>query len=131
MTVLSDTNVIIRLVVNDDREQVERALLLLKEEGLEITPTVLVECAWVLRSRYGYPRESIVVALQALERTEGVSFTDAEAAHAAITWFAGGMDIADAVNLSQATATKRLATFDQDLAASAAKLGAAASVRLI
>ena len=131
MTVLSDTNVLVRLVVNDDREQVERALLVLEDEGLAITPTVLLECAWVLRSRYGLAPERIVEAFQALERTEGVSFTDAEAAHAAIAWFAAGMDIADAIHLSQATAARRLATFDRDLAASAANLGVAESIRLI
>ena len=113
MTVLSDTNVLVRLVVNDDREQVERALLVLEDEGLAITPTVLLECAWVLRSRYGLAPERIVEAFQALERTEGVSF------------------IADAIHLSQATAARRLATFDRDLAASAANLGVAESIRLI
>jgi predicted nucleic acid-binding protein len=131
VTLLSDTNVIVRLIVNDDIEQAIRALAVLKEEGLEISPTVLLESAWVLASRYRYPRERIVMALQALERTEGIGFSDAEAAHAAIDWFASGMDIADAIHLSQASPNRRFATFDEDLAAAARRLNVADAVRLI
>jgi predicted nucleic acid-binding protein len=131
VTVLVDTNVVARLIVNDDRDQVSRALEVLKTEGIEVSNTVLLECAWVLASRYRFPREQILVALQALERTEGVAFTTPEAANAAIGWFASGMDIADAIHLSQTSAGRAIATFDEGFAATAGSIGISSSVRLI
>lgn len=128
---LVDTNVIVRLIVNDDREQVQRALAVLKSDGIEISNTVLLECAWVLASRYRFPRDRIVMALQALERTEGVEFSSPEEANAAIAWFGAGMDIADAVHLSQVSSGRTFATFDATFAAAAGRIESAPQVRLI
>jgi predicted nucleic acid-binding protein len=131
VTFLADTNVIVRLIVNDDTEQVRRALSMLDKDGFEISLTVLLECVWLLASRYRFQREGILAALQALERTQGISFSDAAAANAAIGAYAGGMDIADAIHLSQASDDKRLATFDGDLAAVAGGIGLFRAVQLI
>jgi predicted nucleic-acid-binding protein len=51
-----DTNVLVRLLVQDDAEQSARAVALLRkilsEDGVWISLIVIVETVWVLRSGY-------------------------------------------------------------------------------
>lgn len=53
MMVAVDTNVLVRLLVNDDARQARRARALFEREEIFISPTVLLESEWVLRSAYG------------------------------------------------------------------------------
>lgn len=66
-----DTNVIIRFLVNDDKEQGQKARELLEAHekngsGLFLSIPVLLETLYVLDSVYGYSREDIVRAIEML-----------------------------------------------------------------
>ena len=60
-----DTNVVIRLLVQDDREQFERARRFIQRESSKgervlISLLVLLEVEWVLRSRYAISKTGIL-----------------------------------------------------------------------
>lgn len=54
-----DTNILIRLVVNDNVAQSELAERLVRDNRVFISKTVLLESEWVLRHSYQYSRERI------------------------------------------------------------------------
>ena len=63
MTAL-DTNVLVRIITNDDRAQAPRAATFLREqERVFISKTVLLELEWVLRSAYKIGPNAIISAL--------------------------------------------------------------------
>src|ERR1035437_2873142 len=63
MTAL-DTNVLVRIITNDDRSQAARAATFLREqERVFISKTVLLELEWVLRSAYKIGPNAIISAL--------------------------------------------------------------------
>ena len=58
-----DTNVLVRFLVRDHEAQFERARRLIKrevgaQEKVLISLMVLLETEWVLRSRYGLPKNA-------------------------------------------------------------------------
>lgn len=60
-----DTNVLVRFLVGDDQAQFEKARRLIRHEAgsgdpVLISQLVLLECEWVLRSRYGLAKEDIL-----------------------------------------------------------------------
>jgi predicted nucleic acid-binding protein len=60
-----DTNVVVRFLVNDDREQARRARALIDGEAVFVATTVLLETEWVLRSAYQLLRQGLFDALRA------------------------------------------------------------------
>ncbi|TSE26686.1 tRNA(fMet)-specific endonuclease VapC [Tepidimonas sediminis] len=74
-----DTNVLVRWLVADDATQADRVLALLAQaqrrgEPLWVPVTVVLELEWVLRSRYGYRRAQILMALDALLQTRELAW---------------------------------------------------------
>lgn len=72
-----DTNVLVRLLIDDDARQAAAARALLRRaelagETLLILNAVLLECEWVLRSRYKLAAADIAQAFAALLETEGI-----------------------------------------------------------
>lgn len=66
-----DTNVLVRLLVRDDVEQLRRAVALLDQcrdarERCYVTVPLLCELEWVLDAAYKVPRRDIAVALGAI-----------------------------------------------------------------
>jgi predicted nucleic-acid-binding protein len=121
-----DTNVVVRFLVNDDREQARRACALIGGEEVFVATTVLLESEWVLRSAYQLPRQELFNALRAFLDLPRVSAQDREAAVAALHWAEQGMDFADALHLASAAECDTFASFDRGLKQTAAKLGAPA-----
>jgi predicted nucleic-acid-binding protein len=107
-----DTNVLVRLVVDDDPDQTRRARKLFHRGGVLVTTTVLLESAWVLAGAYGLGRERVASSLRGVLGLEGVA-TEAPAAIAqALEWFDAGLDFADALHLAGASGASEFATFD-------------------
>ncbi len=76
-----DTNLVVRVLVEDDAEQARRVRMLLDEaaehsEPAFISDIVLSELEWVLEDSYDVPRRQIVEALQALVSNERFQFED-------------------------------------------------------
>lgn len=121
-----DTNVIVRFLVNDNREQARRARALVESEDAFVASSVLLESEWVLRSAYKLPRREVFERLRAFVSLPRISVHDQAAAFAALDWADQGMDFADALHLASSAACDAFASFDRDLAKTAARLGALA-----
>jgi predicted nucleic-acid-binding protein len=77
----------------------------------------------VLRSSYGFDRESIISGFRDLMRAPNLEVEDGAAVIRALQWFEQGMDFADALLLASAVRDLEFATFDRSLVATAEKLG--------
>lgn len=84
-----DTNVIVRYVTEDNREQFRRADAVFTAaastgDKLFINAIVLCELVWVLRSAYKETRERIAPVIEALLETPEVVVEDADLARRAL-----------------------------------------------
>ena len=111
-----DTNVVVRLLVNDDAVQARRARTLLAAgHDVRLPVTVLLEIEWVLRSAYGCPAPQVMTFLRALLGLPGVSTDNIAAVAAAIAACEQGLDFADALHLALSGDAERFYTFDANL----------------
>lgn len=117
-----DTNVIVRLLVADDRRQAIRARRLFEANGILIPTTVLLEAEWVLRSAYDFQPVAIFEAFQKLLGLPQVSLPEPAVVHAALMAYRDGLDFADALHLAGAADAERLATFDRKLLTAARRM---------
>ena len=96
-----DTNVLVRFLVRDDEAQFERARKLIKREvaagrRVFVSQLVLLETEWVLRSRYGLPKDLIIEAVSGLLGATDVRFEDEPAIEEALfLWKDATADFAD------------------------------------
>jgi len=118
-----DTNVLVRLIAQDDAAQVARAARLFQREQVWIAKTVLLETEWVLRYVYGFMTKDITDALQGLAGLSAVHLEDPVAVNQALSWLDAGVDFADGLHLASCGDATRFASFDARLMKSAAKPG--------
>jgi predicted nucleic-acid-binding protein len=118
-----DTNVLVRVVYQDEPSQVERARrawqAAVNGGGAFLTITVLVELAWVLRTAAKLDRATIAQALRRLCDAEGVTVEAEPRVRRALGLFeAGRADFSDYVLLETAEEAGALpvVTFDRDFA---------------
>ncbi|MGO9267446.1 MAG: type II toxin-antitoxin system VapC family toxin [Candidatus Binataceae bacterium] len=124
MTAL-DTNVLVRIITNDDNAQAARAAAFLRvQERVFIPKTVLLELEWVLRSAYRIGPATIAAALHNVRRVANVEIEDEAAVTQALEWYEHGMDFADALHVATAGRERRFATFDNRLRRKVRQLGA-------
>lgn len=126
-----DTNVLARLLLDDDRAQTPRARALIenKDQIYWIPITVVLELAWLLASK-GWAREKIAEGLKETVTLENMRPQHPEAVHHALDWFAKGADFPDALHVALSAQADELKTFDADLAKKAAALALSPSVTL-
>ncbi len=118
-----DTNLVVRLLVDDDPEQCRRARRVVenaekREKPLWLCDIVMCETVWVLESCYELRRDAIAPALKRLVRARQVSLQSSDQVAAALAAYADGpADFADYLILEHAKAAgcDRLVTFDQEL----------------
>ena len=82
-----DTNVLLRLIVRDDADQVARAEAFLAQ-GAWVSLPVLVEAAWVLKSVYGLDRQRIGIVLDMLVEHDRLTLQDEDVVRRACALFA-------------------------------------------
>lgn len=119
-----DTNVVVRVFVNDDEKQAAAARSIFESGPVWIAKTVLLETAWVLEHHYKYDQSAIVEALASLPELEHVHIEDEGSIWTALSLMSHGVDAADAMHLASAPAGSRFATFDRDLVRRAKRAGA-------
>lgn len=117
-----DTNVIVRLLVNDDERQGRQARQLFESDDVWIGVTVLLEAAWVLESVYELPTAATAQALRGLLGLRNVRVEDAAIVAAALDATSQGLDFADALHLLRAPAEAGFTTFDRSLARAGRKI---------
>ena len=111
-----DTNVLVRLLVNDDARQGAAARRLFESDEIWIGVTVLLETAWVLESVYDLSADETVKALQRLLGLPNVRAEDPGAVAAALDAAGRGLELADALHLMRAPGDAEFVTFDRALA---------------
>jgi predicted nucleic-acid-binding protein len=96
-----DTNVLVRFLVGDDQPQLERARRLIGREAgsgqpVLISLLVLLECEWVLRSRYGLGKAEIIGAFSGLLESAEIRFEDEACVEEALyVWKESAAEFAD------------------------------------
>lgn len=97
MKITPDTNLLIRLLVNDDERQnrVAREELDQAELVVLVLP-ILCELAWVLSRSYRIPSRGIAAAISGLLESENVT-TNRPAVEAGLAMLEAGGDFADGV----------------------------------
>ncbi len=119
-----DTNLLARFLLKDDAAQFRRAIAVMQSgEEVFVPVTVLLELAWVLRSRE-VTREEIAASLRGILALPHVRIQHSDAVRAALGWADEGMDVADALHLALSGKAARFVTFDATLVRHAAGLGA-------
>lgn len=116
-----DTNVVVRLLVNDHEGQHRLAYEIVAAGPVFVTLAVLMETEWVLRKAYGFSRAEIFAALQGFVGLEQVRVDDGPGVKLVLTAFEAGFDFADAVHVVQARSAEKFATFDLALVQKAAE----------
>lgn len=124
-----DTNVVVRVIVNDDASQARRAVALITSGPIYISPTVLLETEWVLRYTYELETDVIVAALRALLGTSNIHVDSPYLIARALDWCSSGLDFADALHVALSNGATELATFDRDFVKRAA--GRATAPRVV
>jgi predicted nucleic-acid-binding protein len=118
-----DTNVIVRFITRDDAGQSARARAMIEAHEVFVATTVLLEVEWVLRSVYGFDRETRLGALCAFVGLPQVKLEAGALVTEALEMMAKRMDFADALHLAMARGCDGFASFDRRLARAAAALG--------
>jgi predicted nucleic-acid-binding protein len=119
-----DTNLLVRVITNDDPAQASRAAkLLARPERVFVPKTVVLELEWVLRSAYGIDRQAIVAAIHRLQDLSNVEMEDDSVVALALNWYEAGLDFADGLHLASAGPDLDFATFDAVLRKKARRLG--------
>jgi len=123
-----DTNVIVRIVTNDDPEQAQRAVALFERERIFIAKTVLLEVEWVLRFSYHLPRGIIAPTLRKVVGLQQVEVENPDKIFIALNGYEQGLDFADALHLASNGRVEGFATFDHKMAKRAGQFLAAKMV---
>lgn len=110
-----DTNVLVRLLTNDDPEQTRRTTALFKKETIFIPKTVLLETQWVLRRLYRLDGNVVVSAFRKLSGLANVEIEQPLVIIQALQWCEEGMDFADALHLASSQRASKFATFDEKM----------------
>ena len=109
-----DTNVVVRLIMADDRIQLAAAKARLAE-GFFISHGVLMEVEWVLRSNYRLPPDEINRVLKALLDLDEIRVPRLSFVLWALDRHGAGADLADMLHLVAATGCSSFLTFDKGL----------------
>jgi predicted nucleic-acid-binding protein len=84
-----DTNVLVRLLVQDDRAQSRRARELVQQAAgrgrvVWVSLLVMIETEWVLRSRYAFDKAATLQLIVSLLETRELTFEDEPAIEEAL-----------------------------------------------
>ena len=130
MRITADTNLLVRVLVQDDPEQARTAMDLQRGAELVTVPLpVLCELVWVLNRVYRLAAPDCVVAIEALLATRAV-VTDRPAVRAGLRLLAAGGDFADAVIAfsGRRLGGERFVSFDRRAVQRLADLGESAEL---
>lgn len=125
-----DTNVLVRLLTQDDAAQAARAVALFRAEKIFIPKTVVLETEWVLRRLYRLERAVVIDAFHKLSELDNVEIEQFSVVNEALTLNEKGMDFADALHLASSKNSQKFATFDEKMKKSA-PVGSTPKVQLL
>jgi predicted nucleic-acid-binding protein len=119
----ADTNVLVRYIVEDDEDQVRRAVRFLTGECSVENPCfvnriVICEVVWVLQTAYRYSRDRVAHAVEQLLNTYQLVIEDRDEVSAALSAYRNSGDFADLLvaRLNHRFGCEYTATFDRKAA---------------
>lgn len=118
-----DTNVLVRLLVQDDQKQAAAARSLFAAGPVWIAKTVLLETGWVLRSLYGFEEDAVRGAFIKLVGLGNVRVEDEPAVAAALDLTSDGIEFADALHLTSRPPNTAFVSFDRPFVRRARRAG--------
>ena len=114
-----DTNVLVRLIVRDDPDQVARAEAFV-ESGAWVSLIVLAEAVWVLQSEYELDRERVATVVSMLLDHDRLTLQDEDVVRRAHETFGGertaGFSDCLIVETARKAGRRPVGTFDRRLA---------------
>jgi predicted nucleic-acid-binding protein len=119
-----DTNVVVRLLTEDDPTQTAAAKSLFAAGSIWIAKTVLLETAWMLRSFYGFDESAIRDAFTRLLGLQNVHTEDKASMATALALSAHGVELADAMHLTSRPPGAVFVSFDRSFVRGANRAGA-------
>ena len=120
--IVADTNVLVRILVQDDPVQAKKAERLMESSEVVILDSVLLEVEWVLRGVYRQPREEIARAFWAILKQRNVSSDRMRMLVEVVRAYEDGFDFADALHHA-AAGSLEMKTFDRKFVNRAKKEG--------
>ena len=130
LPVALDTNLLVRLLTNDDPEQARRVADLIDASSACFVPiTVVLELEWVLRGAYQLPREAIIRAFRGLIAIRHLHLEQEQQVLQALEAYGQGLDFADALHLLRSEGCAALVSFDRAFAAKAGELALTPAVQ--
>jgi predicted nucleic-acid-binding protein len=117
-----DTNLLVRILTNDDPIQARRAAKILQSDDIFLPKTVILETQWVLHYAYSIDKAEIIAGLQKLLGLSNIYPENTETVTQAISWYEQGIDFADALHLASSRGSDSFATFDAAFAKKAQKV---------
>ncbi|MFM9912369.1 MAG: type II toxin-antitoxin system VapC family toxin [Methylophilaceae bacterium] len=124
-----DTNVLARIVTQDEPEQLQAARILVKENACFVPLTVTLELEWVLRSPYKLDMIIVADAFNKLLQVRNLHFEREPSIRRAVTLYRNGFDFSDAMHHAVSEGCDELATFDNQFICKAAHAGMSHIVR--
>jgi predicted nucleic-acid-binding protein len=110
-----DTNIVVRIIVQDDANQTDLAQRFCAR-GVIVPLTVSMEVEWVLRSRYLMTRAAIIDSFSVLIEAADFHFEESEKIGWLLERYSQGADFADLIHIVASCASDGFATFDKGLA---------------
>ena len=130
LPVALDTNLLVRLLVNDDPLQAQQAAALIDASSACFVPiTVALELEWVLRGAYKLPRDAVIAAFDGLLAICHLHLEQEDLVRRALDWHRQGLDFADALHLARSEGCGALISFDRQLAVLAGQLNLQPAVK--
>ncbi len=118
-----DTNVLVRLLTEDEPKQAAAARALFATESIWIPKTVLLETWWVLHSMYGFDGNAIYHAFTKLLGLKNVRLEDQDSVATALELTLHGVEFADATHLNSRPAGCEFVSFDKAFVRRATRAG--------
>jgi predicted nucleic-acid-binding protein len=125
MRIIADTNLLVRLAVDDDpRQRQIAATVVTQAEAVIVSHHALCELVWVLRQSYKFTRTETARAIQKLRGIENVVLDNATV-EAGLAVLGAGADFADGVIAyeGQWLGGETFVSFDKKAVAAVAKQG--------
>lgn len=117
-----DTNLLVRLFVNDDKKQARFAEKLIENNAIYIAKSVFLETEWVLRYTYKIGSDVIRKLFEGILGVPHITVEDPGCIIKAMQWYALDFDFADALHLASSQSVDEFATLDKNFVKSAKKI---------
>jgi predicted nucleic-acid-binding protein len=116
-----DTNVVLRLIVNDDATRADAASRLLAENAVFITRTVLLATHWVLTSHLRFTEATATERIADVIRCNGVEVEGGADTYSGVRAALDGLGFEDALHLFGTPDQVPFASFDRTLRSRASR----------